>query len=101
MSKYIFPERNTVNAGCGSIRAAIVQSSLNRIRREKLNKSDLVRREKLNDSFIHNPNYLYGHPDNNSKILYNDRLQELFLKYKNETNRYENVSHSGDGFHHI
>ena len=24
--------------------------------------------------------------------------KKLFLKYKNETNRYENVSHTGDGF---
>ena len=68
---------------------------------DKLNKSDLLKREKFNDTFIHNPYYLYGHPENNSKILYNDRLQELFLKHKNETNRYENVSHSGDGFHGI
>ena len=48
---------------------------------------------------LRNPNYLYGHPKNISKILYNDKIQDFFLKVKKKTDRYENVTHSGSGFH--
>ena len=71
------------------------------IHADTLNKADLLRREKENDKLIHDPNYLYSHPHNTYKILYSDHLQDMFLKHKNETNRYENVSHSGEGFHGI
>lgn len=34
---------------------------------------------------------LLAHPENNSKILYSDEIQERFLKIKGETNRYTDV----------
>ena len=77
------------------------QYEYNIITADSLNKSDLLRKEKENDQLIHDPNYLYSHPHNTYKILYNDRLQDMFLEHKNETNRYDNVTHSGDGYHGI
>ena len=71
------------------------------IQNEDLNKKELLTKEKENDKLIHNPDYLYGHPKNTSKILYNEPIQKMFLKFKNETNRYENVSHKGPGFHDL
>lgn len=64
------------------------------IQNEDNNKKELLRKEKENDLLINNPYYLYGHPKNNSKILYSEELQDLFLKYKNTTNRYEDIGHS-------
>jgi hypothetical protein len=65
---------------------------------------DVFETEKENDETINNPYYLYGSAkmDPNDKytdkILYSDELTRRFLKIKNKTNRYENVSHSGDGY---
>lgn len=65
------------------------------------NKKNLLEKEKENDKKINNPYYLYGHPENNSKILYSDELQEMFLKIKNTNDRHINNTHSGRGFHNI
>jgi len=41
---------------------------------------------------------LLGHPENNSKILYSDEIQDRFLKIKGKPNRYTDIGHSGPGF---
>ena len=71
------------------------------VQNEDNNKKELLKKEKENDNKISNPNYLYGHPENNSKILYSDELQDMFLKVKNENDRNINNTHSGQGFHGI
>lgn len=71
------------------------------IQEEDPNKYELLQLEKENDQQIHNPMYLHGHPENNSKILYNDNIQEMFLKLKNKTNRYDDIGHEGSGYHSI
>lgn len=49
----------------------------------------------------YDPFDLFGHPENNSKILYSDEIQGRFLKIKGETNRYTHVGNSGKGFSSI
>tara|TARA_B100001093_G_C26765127_1_gene987535 strand:+ start:404 stop:970 length:567 start_codon:yes stop_codon:yes gene_type:complete len=71
------------------------------IQEEDKNKEELIQLEKKHDKVIHNPFYLYGHPENNSKILYNEKIQDQFLKAKNIYNRHTNNTHSGDGYHTI
>ena len=71
------------------------------IQEEDINKYELLEKEKENDSLIHNPFYLHGNPKNNSKILYSDDIQEMFLKVKDKTTRYVNVGQRGPGFHGI
>lgn len=41
---------------------------------------------------------LLGHPENNSKILYSDEIQDRFLKIKGTTNRHTDIGNSGPGF---
>jgi len=69
------------------------------IQEEDTNKKELLSIEEENDKSIHNPFYLYGHPDNSSKILYSDKLQDLFLSVKGGTKRHETETHVGKGFH--
>ena len=71
------------------------------IQQEDPNKYELLENEKLNDRLIHNPFFTHGSPDNNSPILYNDEIQQMMLKHKRKTNRYENVSHTGPGHHPV
>ena len=71
------------------------------IQNEDSNKKELLEKEIENDNTISNPNYLHGHPENNSKILYSDELQEMFLKVKNKNDRNINNTHFGQGFHGI
>jgi len=42
---------------------------------------------------------LQGHPENNSKILYSEELQDIFLKVKGKTNRHTDIGISGGGHH--
>ena len=56
-------------------------------------------KEKNHDKLIHNPFYLYGHPRNNSKILYSDEIQDMFLKIKGIYNRHTDIGIRGDGYH--
>ena len=51
------------------------------------------------DKKIHNPYYLHGHPENNSKILYSEEIQDMFLKVKGETNRHTDIGITGGGHH--
>ena len=69
------------------------------IQEEDNNKDELLRKEKENDSQFHDPKFLQGSTNINHTILYNDEIQDIFLKVKKETNRYENVSHDGPGYH--
>jgi len=72
------------------------------IQMEETNKSELYKLEEERDTQIHNPYYLYGHPENNSKILYSEEIQDMFLKVKgpkNEYVRHTEEVHSGKGFH--
>ena len=64
-----------------------------------VNKYELLKNEKDNDKLIHNPMYLYGHPKNNSKILYSDEIQDMFLKVKGIYNRHTDIGIRGDGYH--
>ena len=69
------------------------------IQAEDKNKDELLKKEEKNDDLIHNPNYLYAHPKNNSKILYSDEIQDIFLKIKGTYNRHTNNTHRGPGYH--
>jgi hypothetical protein len=69
------------------------------IQQEDPNKYELLENEKLNDRFINDPYFTHGSYENNSPILYSEDIQKLMLKYKRKTNRYENVSHTGPGYH--
>ena len=69
------------------------------IQEEDINKTELLEKERINDNLIHNPHFLHGHHQNNSPILYSKNIQDLLLKHKKRTNRYENVSHTGKGYH--
>jgi len=77
-------------------------SDLDVIQQEDDNKYELYQLEEERDKKIHNPYYLHGHPKNNSKILYSEEIQDMFLKVKGLPNQYvrhtEEV-HSGKGFH--
>ena len=66
---------------------------------EDENKYELYQLEKEKDKKIHNPYYLYGHPNNNSRILYSDEIQNMFLKIKVKTNRHTDIGITGDGHH--
>ena len=48
-----------------------------------------------------NPFDLYGHPDNNSKILYSDEIQMRFLKIKGVPTRHDDVGHRGSGYSNV
>ena len=79
-------------------------SELDVIQYEDDNKYELYKLEEKRDKQIHNPFYLYGHPKNNSKILYSEELQDTFLKVKGEINTHDRHTvkvHSGKGFHGI
>lgn len=69
------------------------------IQEEDPNKYELLESEKINDRFINDPRYTYGSKENNSPILYSEEIQSMMLRHKNKTNRYENVSHTGPGYH--
>lgn len=69
------------------------------IQAEDINKKELLNKEKDNDKLIHNPFYLYGHPKNNSKILYSDEIQDMFLKVKGIYNRHTDIGIRGGGHH--
>jgi hypothetical protein len=63
--------------------------------------SSILSEEKDKDSHdLHNPYYFYGHPKYiQNKILYNDTIQDMFLKVKGELKpRNEDNSHL-KGFH--
>jgi hypothetical protein len=65
------------------------------IQEKDRNKYELYKDLKEIEEQDFEPFDLFGHPSNNSKILYSDEIQERFLKIKDETNRYVNVSHKG------
>ena len=69
------------------------------IQASDVNKYELLEKEKENDKLIHNPFYLYGHPKNNSKILYSDEIQDIFLKIKGIYNRHTDIGIRGGGHH--
>jgi hypothetical protein len=71
------------------------------IQEEDENKEELLKKEKENDNKIHDPFFLQGSTDINHTILYNDKIQDMFLKLKKKTERHENVSHDGPGYHNL
>lgn len=71
------------------------------IQNEDDNKEELLKKEKKNDSLFHDPNFKYGSINPKHTILYSNEIQDMFLKVKKETNRYENVSHNGPGYHQL
>ena len=79
--------------------ARVFENELDVIREEDLNKYELYKLEEERDKQIHNPYYLYGHPENNSKILYSEEIQDMFLKVKGETNRHTDIGITGGGHH--
>jgi len=74
-------------------------NDLDVILEEETNKYELYKLEGERDNKIHNPYYLHGHPKNNSKILYSEELQDMFLKVKGITNRHTDIGISGGGHH--
>ena len=72
------------------------------IQEEDKNKYQLYEELKDIENQDSDPFDLFGHPHNNSKILYSNEIQDRFLKIKSETNRYVNVgSHRGNGYSKI
>ena len=61
------------------------------IEAEDINKYQLYKEQETIEEMDYNPFDLYGHPDNNSKILYSDEIQMQFLKIKGTTNRHTDV----------
>jgi hypothetical protein len=74
-------------------------NDLDIIQGEDINKYELYRLEEERDQKIHNPYYLHGHPENNSKILYSEEIQDMFLKVKGITNRHTDIGITGGGHH--
>ena len=68
------------------------------IQGEDKNKYQLYKDLEIIEEQDSDPFDLFGHPRNNSKILYSDDIQEKFLKIKGETNRYVNIGFTGDGY---
>ena len=71
------------------------------IQAEDSNKYQLYKEKEMIGEMDSNPFDLYGHPDNNSKILYSDEIQMRFLKIKGATNRHTDVGQRGSGYSNV
>ncbi len=68
------------------------------IQEKDINKYQLYKEQEEIEAQDFDPFDLFGHPENNSKILYSNEIQDRFLKIKGETNRYTHIGNTGPGF---